>query len=278
MIRALTVTNPKRTVIPWWGDVAFLKRKKRIEFPPGITLLFGPNGSGKSTIIATLAKTMCAWQGGVSKLTEASMREFFRLDIDVAPGRDSAKILDGAVPEHDGRGVLYLDPTKAPGMGAHHGIDDDFGFAQIQDHFNTRASAGQITVSRMNDVFAALQDPSSIPKPDLDFVKHRRGTLSDMWLPVMERLAEVARGDGGKRKAGIPTLLLDEPDRSLSIPWAANMWFNIAERHDPKTVQIIAATHCPFALDLPNVNYIETEPGYLDQCRRVMQQVGVRWK
>ena len=95
----------------------------------------------------------------------------------------------------------------------------------------------------------------------------------------MKRLAEVTRGDKGKRKSGVPTLLLDEPDRSLSIPWAANMWLNIAERHGAsKEVQIIAATHCPFALDLPNVNYIETEPGYLDQCRRVMQQVGVRWK
>lgn len=276
MIRALTVTNPKQTVIPWWGDVPFLKRKKRIEFPPGITLLFGPNGSGKSTIIATLAKTLCAWQGGVSKLTEASMREFHKLDVGKS---DNGQILDGAVPEHDGRGVLFLDPTKAPGTSVHHGIDQDFGFAQIQDHFNTRASAGQITVSRMNDVFAALQEPELIPKPDLDFVKRRSGTLNDMWTPVMKRLAEVTRGDKGKRKSGVPTLLLDEPDRSLSIPWAANMWLNIAERHGAsKEVQIIAATHCPFALDLPNVNYIETEPGYLDQCRRVMQQVGVRWK
>lgn len=65
---------------------------------------------------------------------------------------------------------------------------------------------------------------------------------------------------------GKTTLLLDEPDMHLSIPTQAKLWSENVPRLLP-VFQIIAATHSPWAANVPGATYIETEPGYLDRCR-----------
>jgi energy-coupling factor transporter ATP-binding protein EcfA2 len=298
MIYGLEVSDPARSIVPWWKDVPFLQGKKQIEFNPGLTLVFGPNGSGKSTILVAIAKALCAWQGGVSKLTEASIGDYRERSI------KEKGLLDGVLPNHDGRGVLFIDPTKAPGVHSSY-IDDEFGFEQIRDMLASRASAGQVTLGRVQGLFESIEDPSLVPFPDTSFALR---SMNDLWMDWAKRIEQILRGSGplppsflqpepkGKKpkrirpvqsskkpeppKRGpdprIPTIILDEPDRSLSIPWAANLWANLASKVDKDKIQIIAATHCPFAIDLPGVTYLETEPGYLDKCRIVYRQVGKR--
>ena len=65
---------------------------------------------------------------------------------------------------------------------------------------------------------------------------------------------------------GVPTLLFDEPDRSLDIPLQARFWELMALVGIRRERQIIAASHSVFALGLPGVNYIEVVPGYMDKC------------
>lgn len=303
MIYGLEVSDPARSIVPWWRDVSFLQGKKRVDFNPGLTLIFGPNGSGKSTLLLAIAKTLCAWQGGVSVLTESSIRDYRERSV-LEKG-----LLDGVLPDHDGRGILFIDPTKAPGAHASY-IDDTFGLEQIQDVLAMKSSAGQLTLSRMQRLFGAIENPSLIPFPDTSFASV---LMNDLWTGWVKRIEQILRGSGSppppffppepQKQEGnapkrtrskqparkpetlkrapdqrIPTVLLDEPDRSLSIPWAANLWTNLANKADKEKVQIIAATHCPFAIDLPGVTYLETEPGYLDRCRTVYRQVGERIK
>ncbi|MFK5283647.1 ABC transporter ATP-binding protein, partial [Lacticaseibacillus paracasei] len=61
------------------------------------------------------------------------------------------------------------------------------------------------------------------------------------------------------------TYILDEPTRSLVTVHEADFW-NIIESMKDK--QIIIATHSPFGLFMKDVNYIELESGYIEQCRK----------
>ncbi len=71
-----------------------------------------------------------------------------------------------------------------------------------------------------------------------------------------------------------PTLLLDEPSRSLDIPTEALFWGNTPVNCEKKDFQCIAATHSPFALLLKNVHYIETKPGYIEHCVHYLKHLG----
>ena len=64
MISAIIVKDPSNTPIKWWNDVEWLKGRKKIEFKPGLNILFGPNGSGKSTVLSAIAQMLMCEQGG----------------------------------------------------------------------------------------------------------------------------------------------------------------------------------------------------------------------
>ena len=66
-------------------------------------------------------------------------------------------------------------------------------------------------------------------------------------------------------------LMLDEPDRSLSIPNTVGLWCGFLPRL-AKTCQVVVASHSPFALDVPGANVIEMHEGYLDMCRKAMEK------
>jgi hypothetical protein len=70
-------------------------------------------------------------------------------------------------------------------------------------------------------------------------------------------------------KGGKLTILLDEPERSLSLPKQKvllDVLMDFSKKH-----QIIMACHSPFALSLPRdkVNYVEIEPNYISECDKL---------
>ncbi len=82
-----------------------------------------------------------------------------------------------------------------------------------------------------------------------------------------------------KNKSNIPTILMDEPDKSLAIPDACLLWEKVvpwlAEKH-----QLIIATHCPFALLNKNAHWITmgkdpNYPDYLKKCQEVVAKFKV---
>jgi len=65
------------------------------------------------------------------------------------------------------------------------------------------------------------------------------------------------------------TLLLDEPEKSLSIPKQIELFDVLFKLSDH--FQIIMATHSPFILHYKKINLIDFTPGYAKECRTIIK-------
>jgi ABC-type cobalamin/Fe3+-siderophores transport system ATPase subunit len=251
MIRKVVITDPTKCCVPWWKDVPWLKGKTEITFQPGLNVLFGPNGSGKTTLLTLLARSLCCEQGNVQKVTQDALHHLVPLSL-----RSEVEYNNGVLPDHDGGPVLHFDPSKAVGL-CHGSFDYDF---MIQGVVNvtTHVSAGQTTLHRIDDILGAIIEDKW---PALDVHEGRHGDRLPEWF------ATFLRGTGEK---GPPTVLLDEPSRSLDVGREIRL-LEILSLVAPR-VQIIMASHSLFSLlMLPDAHFIDTEPGYSQAARNQIE-------
>mgnify|MGYP001598141717 FL=1 len=69
------------------------------------------------------------------------------------------------------------------------------------------------------------------------------------------------------------TFLLDEPETHLSISAQCEVWKQLLAFLEKHNAQIVAASHSPLVLFLPNINIIEFKPGYAAQSRETLQKI-----
>jgi len=198
VIHRITVNDPEKAAVPWWSKVKWLQGMKSLDFGPGLNVLFGPNGSGKSTVLTLLARMLCCEQGDTQMVSSTATQDLYGFDR-VFP--------DGVLPEHDGSPIVHYDPAKTVGLfGGGAAFDWDFGDLGIQ---NTRlkASTGQTAIVRMGRVLEAAV------KGAWSEVEFRQWTPESLKEQHPE-LPTFLKGDGTKQ---CPTLLMDEPSRSLDL-------------------------------------------------------------
>lgn len=261
MISELCIDDLNRSCVHHAREVPFFKEHKSVEFEPGLNILWGGNGTGKSTILSIIARMLHCEQGGRTCVTKDSIQVVFEVpntDPKSRHGERSNTLAAGVFPVHDGQCVLHFDPGHAVGL-AFGGAAFDWDFAGTGvANAMFRGSSGQVTMERCNEVLGTIVQPEKWPKTE--------------WKVSLKNdpcIAQVENFLKGTLKTGQPTVLLDEPDRSLSMKLQAGLWTNLAARYSKK-VQIIAASHSPLALRLPGVNYIEMTPGYLAECEKVL--------
>jgi len=68
------------------------------------------------------------------------------------------------------------------------------------------------------------------------------------------------------------TLLLDEPEKALSIPKQIELFDVLIKLSEH--FQIIMATHSPFILEYKKANLIDFTPGYAAECRKLIKNIG----
>lgn len=253
MIGRLVIHAPDRAILPWWSKVPWLHGKSEIAFTPGINVLFGPNGSGKSAVLRTIARLTFCEQGGFSALTETSIRAYVRIDKEALP--------DGIGIETDGQPVRYADPSQRVGV-VGGGFDNDF-FDEGFHEAIARESAGQAVIRRLTRVIG--------PPPPSQIRDVVGKGVNDIWLKAKERALLNLEPRIPK---GPATVLLDEPDRSMDLPLQEMFYREVLPRSLKRNIQVILATHNPFALLLPEANWIETQPGYLETCRSAVLRLG----
>ena len=255
MIRYIDIKDPKGMPIKWWADVEALKKPRKFTFKKGLNILWGPNGSGKTTVIKALARMLHCGQSGNPAVTQTSVDDLFEA-FGFGSGDSVCETLKAAVKlSHDGQGVRHFDPSHAAGLtGGGSAFDWDFGMEGIQNTM-FKGSAGQTTMMRMDKVVGSIIR-REVPEVDL---RMNEKTVNDLWAARIKTAKHFLKGTG---KKGQPTVLLDEPERSFDFDFQFRIW-NLIRMFAPE-VQFIVASHSFFALRLPEANYIELTPGYLD--------------
>ncbi|KWT95574.1 MULTISPECIES: AAA family ATPase [unclassified Variovorax] len=258
MYTSISFTGLKRS--PLFGYAAqlpFFAGRKKLDFKPGLNILFGPNGCGKSTVLRILSDTMCATQGGVSAITEESLRSTIE-----APFQKAAVDGIGLKVTHDGQPAVFVDSRKQIGVSGG-SFDEDFLREGIMSKLSEReASHGQVSVQRINRALAILAGKAKMPT---DIVrKVGAGNLNSVWKPKLELIE-------GRMAASIepgqPSILLDEPESNFSIEWQSQLWHAFAQERSTASFQIIVATHSVFALGISGANYVEFTPGALAKAK-----------
>jgi predicted ATPase len=235
----------------------FFKGRRQLVFKPGLNILFGPNGSCKSTVLRILAGTMCAEQGGLSAVTEASIRANVDISASISRRRKGpAKHQIGLKVEHDGQPVVFIDPRERVGLtgGA---FDADFFEQGLAEKLQlSRQSHGEAALVRATPALALLTGQAQFPAEVLQRFDRR---VNDVWTEVLA-LVDAAMAPTIAR--GQPTILLDEPESNHSLVWQARLWELLARESVANNFQVIVASHSAYALGIKHANYIDFEDGF----------------
>jgi len=266
MITEVRIKDATNTPVRHFATVPSLVNGRVIPFEPGLNIIFGPNGSGKSALMQAIGRTLHCVQGGRTCVTSSSLQSVYERK-ETGDWRGSAKICkDGLEIVHDGQAVLFADPSTAIGLiGGLAGFDDDF-FSQGVADLRAAVSSGQKTHHRLGPILKAIETGLW---PDVQWKFHRTkidhtGTHAvEAWVEAVLR---------GSIPAGLRTILLDEPEKNLSMSAQLHLWHDTLLKAS-KQYQIIAVSHSPFALGLPGVNYMDWVPGYLEECRAALRSI-----
>lgn len=232
---------------------------KTFEFKKGLNIIVGQNGSGKSTLLRMMALYLCAIQSGVSVITETWLRSI--LDFDSNP-------VFSCDLKHDGSPILFCDPRE--NIGVKGGVfDNDFFLEGVKTTIN-KGSTGEKTLERIGHSIGVILEKEKMPDSIENKLLNAIQGYNDVWLKKYKKAMELIQPN---IKTGQKTILMDEPESFLSIPYEIGFWKRIiGEKKDRfENLQLVVATHSPFAFDIPFANYIEMEDGYLEKCRNALE-------
>ena len=244
----------------------------RFTFPEkGLIVLFGPNGCGKSTLLRGMAHGTSSERGGWSRPLEPSLG---------SNERPMSQILERweSVGDWDGTASLYLDSGASDRNprdleDSPDGLEED----ESQMHANilrllAPASSGLWRVSRLNKALDSLREGRI---PDLSLPQWQ--DANSTWAEAGRKFADHVKS---LKPTETPALLLDEPERSLSISNSIKLFHEVLLTAG-RMVQVFVATHSPFVLDLgahSHVHIIDMQAGYADECRSALQVISSGWK
>lgn len=141
----------------------------------------------------------------------------------------------------------------------HKEISSEDGMTTEEEHMDAmieKPSSGQYRMKKLNKLFNMLKTPPDLTK----YVSSHPAQVGEVdYIRSLPRTGRV-------------TLLLDEPERALSLPKQMELFALLKKMS--KDYQIIVATHSPFVclMDLDAKIY-DIEAGYSDECRNIIENL-----
>ena len=182
----------------------------------------------------------------------------------VPPGRYARLLVDSEVMMTDTL-MEKKSNTRLIEMAKGHVLIGGLGLGMILRIFSP-SSSGLWRVSRLNKALDSLREGRI---PDLSFPQWQ--DANSTWAAAGCKFAEYVKT---LHPTETPALLLDEPERSLSISNAIKLFHKVL-LVTGSLVQVFVATHSPFALDLtaPHVHIVDMQEGYADECRASLRAI-----
>lgn len=232
---------------------------KRVEFKPGMNILFGPNGCGKSTIVKTIganAMTVRGWSNmnyGPMKVAGFSGDKMdIRKHIEKTLGFPSAMDFDGPVYYHNDYDLERYACYTLYGTGVGTGVACAEAYlAERMD--NRMRSSGEAEMAIQGNTLVNILDGRW--KFNRDAVIKAGEEKREDWGQLLEAQREYA--DRTWLRGGAPTLLMDEPELHLSFETMDGLFTRFIPKFLEQGYQVIIATHYPFApFQFPDANII----------------------
>lgn len=268
MISSATLTGGYASELP-------CLKGKTFEFSKGLNVLFSPNGTGKSTLLSIMG-AYCGINhksGGWSKAPQP---------LDLGGSRDKVKFPDSfmhlsphkctANIAWDGT-PTFINNSATDNLAKHMGyfIDEpsmspDGLITNMHEQMNAMhsiASQGQSRMNKLNQMFGMID--KHVP----DITVNPFGKANDVWSNTGMAFVEYVKS---LNPTGRITVLLDEPDKSLSLEMQFFIW-HMAFPKISVDRQLIIATHCPLALSVASANIIDLQEGYIDTAKTILKSI-----
>ncbi|WP_126447981.1 ATP-binding protein [Sulfuricystis multivorans] len=270
----------------------------------GLTLVVGPNGSGKTALLYSVAAGS-ACLSGRQEISDRALFDYF--------GFDNEDRLDGVSVSHDGQVFYLAPSVDALSRGngdylapmlvqraARSRSSGEFVLNAISDVIQLLAQV--VTPHQFFDLDAEVEKAVSRRKyePDENEMKKitqkvvekfsKKGMSPVIRFPEATDLIKKgfldfnktwqyryehfkARYFDPKIPRSKPTLILDEPDRHLSLPMQAKLWSLLLDPLVIQSFQIVVATHSLFAFSAiksKRASVIEMENGFVNSVLNVL--------
>ena len=236
---------------------------KTFNFTDNVNVLFGSNGCGKSTLLKCI-KSYCAIEhGGWSRignfltLGASTSSQFPFVYRAYTPSKECDTLV-----HWDGTATLFYDrEINSDDITWFYNNDilKREGFTTESEQLQRMAdkpSSGQTRMEVLNKIFESAHYP-----PDFTAsTPNKNNSYEQMEVSYINSLP----------RNGRVTIMLDEPEKSLSIPKQIEL-FEALRQQTRRGIQFIIATHSPFILFENDFNIIDMEQGYVDICKNAIK-------
>lgn len=254
MVFKVEIKDNKKSPLHYLPDLDNFQNGKKYCFTPGVNIIVGENGCGKTTLMKLLEYYLmvdyndCGRGNYNSNISRLYQRQY-----------DCTGFYDGV--------EVYADYEKNTFRLSHAGEKEkdqaiktfeDFGAIYDQKH----ASTGEGVVIAINSLFSYMFGK----KATLTFnYKQFEKDYPEYWKFIKEH----------KMKGDEWTILMDEPDRNLSLENISQIK-SILSFHKPQT-QVIAVIHNPLLIyslsKLDDINIIEMTEGYVKKVKKMVDKL-----
>jgi energy-coupling factor transporter ATP-binding protein EcfA2 len=285
MITNITIVEPSSLPIEWWSKNKRLKSIKEVDFKPGLNIIIGKNNSGKSSLLTLMAKMFYAERDRFPTLSNDNILELFPV-----PGKAKVNYLSSVKVSFDNNIVCYYDPMREPKemkvsppnvspaqannfpvnhpMANHMRVNGHVVVSQPSVFYTKSVLVKNSSIQIMKDIGGLITKMQKTKTPIYKLEDRKR--LSNLWVRRLEKVEEWLKPNVDMN--GLPTILLDEPDRIFDLSQQQNMW-KVLSKVASEKAQVIIASHSLFGMNIPNANYIELTPGYHEQCQNAINML-----